>query len=97
MRDNITKVVERQERLDSLQDKTGWCLITVLPPLVHPTLVGVKPCRHNVDAHALLFSFRQPCRFRSRLQAQRESSPEGGFAFSVLYGARAELFSQNMW
>ncbi len=26
MRDNITKVVERQERLDSLQDKTGWYL-----------------------------------------------------------------------
>jgi vesicle-associated membrane protein 4 len=25
MRDNITKVVERQERLDSLQDKTGRC------------------------------------------------------------------------
>ncbi|KAA1472598.1 hypothetical protein DENSPDRAFT_838919, partial [Dentipellis sp. KUC8613] len=26
MRDNITKVVERQERLDSLQDKTGASL-----------------------------------------------------------------------
>jgi hypothetical protein len=29
MRDNITKVVERQERLDSLQDKTGGCFSCV--------------------------------------------------------------------
>lgn len=26
MRENITKVAERGERLDSLQDKTGWFL-----------------------------------------------------------------------
>jgi hypothetical protein len=64
---------------------------------VLPLSVAVKPCQHDVDAHAFLFSFRQPCRFRSRLQAQRESCPEGAFAFSVSYGALADHFSQNMW
>jgi len=29
-RDNITRVVERQERLDSLQDKTGRCFFFIL-------------------------------------------------------------------
>jgi hypothetical protein len=74
MRDNITKVVERQERLDSLQDKTGGCFLYVLttqvsPPLSCSSAVGVKPCQHDVDAHAFLLSFRQSCRFCSRLQA----------------------------
>jgi Synaptobrevin len=88
MRDNITKVVERQERLDSLQDKTGWCLtVRVLPPLLYPSLVAVELCRHDDDAHSCPLSSRQPCRFRSRLQAQCQSGPEGAFAFSVSYGA----------
>ena len=84
MRDNITKVVERQERLDSLQDKTGWCFsstMPVLPPLFCPSVVGVKPCQYDVDAHTLVLASRQPCRFRSRFQAQRESRPEGTFGF----------------
>jgi hypothetical protein len=47
MRDNITKVVERQERLDSLQDKTGLCFfIQFYPcefcrPYLVPPVVGV--------------------------------------------------------
>ena len=74
MRDNITKVVERQERLDSLQDKTGGCFsyaltTQVLPPLSYSSPVGVKPCQHDVDAHPFPLSFRQSCRFCSRLQA----------------------------
>jgi len=41
MRDNITKVVERQERLDSLQDKTGRCFYhTILPTRALPPLFG---------------------------------------------------------
>jgi len=39
MRDNITKVVERQERLDSLQDKTGGCFSCVLTTQVLPPLL----------------------------------------------------------
>lgn len=63
MRDNITKVVERQERLDSLQDKTGRCFsyvlaAQVLPPLSCPSVVGVKPCQHDVNAHTFPLSFR---------------------------------------
>jgi synaptobrevin len=76
MRDNITKVVERQERLDSLQDKTGWCFFfhTVYPreccrPYLPPLVMVL-----DVDAYA---SHRQSCRFRSRLQAQCEPGPEG--------------------
>lgn len=43
MRDNITKVVERQERLDSLQDKTGRCFLfsfthTSVAALIWPLL-----------------------------------------------------------
>jgi hypothetical protein len=40
MRDNITKVVERQERLDSLQDKTGRFFHTILHTRVLPSLFG---------------------------------------------------------
>ena len=74
MRDNITKVVERQERLDSLQDKTGRCFFQYSFTLA--ARIWPPACNHirNADAHA--FS-RQSCRFRSRLQAQRESGPEG--------------------
>jgi hypothetical protein len=51
MRDNITKVVERQERLDSLQDKTGRCFfIQFYPhercfPYLGPLVVMVKSYR----------------------------------------------------
>ena len=42
MRDNITKVVERQERLDSLQDKTGRCSSYNLPTRALPPLFGLS-------------------------------------------------------
>jgi hypothetical protein len=84
MRDNITKVVERQERLDSLQDKTGQCFFyTVLPIQVLPPLFGfscggvIIRYGTGLKCSCTPSSSRQSCRFRSRLQAQRESSPEG--------------------
>jgi len=82
MRDNITKVVERQERLDSLQDKTGLFFHTILPTRALPPLFG--PSRRDgetntvqdVDAYVC---HRQSCGFRSRLQTQCESGQEGMF------------------
>ena len=38
MRDNITKVAERGERLDQLQDKTG-----TFPPLLSNDCAGTTP------------------------------------------------------
>jgi hypothetical protein len=74
MRDNITKVVERQERLDSLQDKTGRCFSY---NFTHTSVAApIWPTVRDVDAYA---SHRQSCRFRSRLQTQCESGPEGMF------------------
>ena len=87
MRENITKVVERQERLDSLQDKTGlyfsynFTHTSVAIP-IWSLVVMVKPYGTGPNAHA---SHRQSCRFCSRLQTQCESGPEGMFlsCFSV--------------
>jgi hypothetical protein len=82
MRDNITKVVERQERLDSLQDKTGRCFTILstraLPPLFGPLVRDGE----TIDAYV---SHRQSCRFRSRLQTQCESGPEGMFELPLCY------------
>lgn len=84
MRDNITKVVERQERLDSLQDKTGqffsynFSHMSIATPiaLLAPLVVIVKPYRTE---RICLYIHRQPCRFRPRLQTQCEPGPEGMF------------------
>ena len=81
MRDNITKVVERQERLDSLQDKTGRCFAynfthtSVATPIWTSRCDGETTVR-DVDAYA---SHRQSCRFCPRLQTQCKSGSEGMF------------------
>ncbi|KAI0001146.1 hypothetical protein BJV77DRAFT_262565 [Russula vinacea] len=56
MRDNITKVVERQERLDSLQDKTGQCFFIQFYACQYcrPYWFLLWGCNHrrDLDAHA---------------------------------------------
>ena len=56
MRDNITKVVERHERLDSLQDQTGLFFYFFFLPTLEVLPSPPSCCRDevvpNVNAHA---------------------------------------------
>lgn len=80
MRENITKVAERGERLDSLQDKTGvFSPYHSLPLWPAPRSYGRKlafgPISTQSDRSFSLL--RQPCRFCTGFPSGGKSCPEG--------------------
>lgn len=92
MRDNITKVAERGERLDSLQDKTGECSFPSFPgdfrqlsccaSLVDMRLALVMNDNQlgaweRIAKNANIALHRQPCRIRAGFPPRGEPCPQG--------------------
>lgn len=91
MRENITKVAERGERLDQLQDKTGelhslvrfarWChLLAEYPQYLLPLRAVYMPSA----VADVMSSYRQPRRIRAGIPSRREPCTQGMYRMHSL-------------